>query len=557
MARLPNVRFIGGQSNHTLRQIIRESAAYIYPTQFEETSCILARECIEQQTPFLTTSIGALPETLGDCGTTSRIGCTRAASSNPIAAATAGACCSHSSSARRCKTRTNCAARVPQWRHAMISVGMASRRWSKITRKAGEVTDFSRLFSLIQDGDVDPGDGAVRPPAHPQAASVARVQGDRARAGGLLLLRQRRHREILRRLLSREGEDRSQRAGLQDSTRSADATRQIAAEVAKLAPGSRVFEYGCGPGHVLAPLAKAFPQIEFTGYDFSLAAVDDGQRRRPRSSAHQSSALCSILEGVDSEGQFDLVICSEVLEHVVEPWKLLEQVEGYSKGRTSSHRAVRRVGTRELRERCGALEGALPSLGDRPADAQGNGRRASQPESLLVCRDVPSGCALSAIPCSRSTRRTRRIKPVDALAKALRHRPRETCAAAIIAYNNEDTILRMLNSLDKKVQYVQIAHGPSTDKTRQIIDEWALPIRGCRFACSTCRRSRRASSASTTRATRASYRSRLDFEWFMWIDTDEYLVGEPRKYYRNSAIDGYLISQHHFTVEPRGVARGD
>jgi glycosyltransferase involved in cell wall biosynthesis len=48
MKAMPNVRFVGGKPNHELRRMIADSAAYIYPTQFEETSCILARECIEQ-----------------------------------------------------------------------------------------------------------------------------------------------------------------------------------------------------------------------------------------------------------------------------------------------------------------------------------------------------------------------------------------------------------------------------------------------------------------------------------------------------------------------------
>lgn len=68
MREMKNVEFVGGKTNHDLRQMIADSAAYIYPTQFEETSCILARECIEHGTPFVTTSVGALPETLGDCG---------------------------------------------------------------------------------------------------------------------------------------------------------------------------------------------------------------------------------------------------------------------------------------------------------------------------------------------------------------------------------------------------------------------------------------------------------------------------------------------------------
>jgi UDP-glucose:(glucosyl)LPS alpha-1,2-glucosyltransferase len=68
MREMPNVEFLGPKPQAELRQIIRDSAAYIYPTQFEETSCILAREAVEQGTPFLTTKVGALPETLGPCG---------------------------------------------------------------------------------------------------------------------------------------------------------------------------------------------------------------------------------------------------------------------------------------------------------------------------------------------------------------------------------------------------------------------------------------------------------------------------------------------------------
>src|SRR5262249_39728635 len=68
MKEMPNVEYVGGKSNHDLRQTIRDSVGYIYPSDWVETSCILARECIEQRTPFISTSIGALRETLGDCG---------------------------------------------------------------------------------------------------------------------------------------------------------------------------------------------------------------------------------------------------------------------------------------------------------------------------------------------------------------------------------------------------------------------------------------------------------------------------------------------------------
>ena len=65
---LPNVNEPKGLTQIEMRSALAGCRAYVYPTQFEETSCILARECIEQRTPFLTTKKGALPETLKKCG---------------------------------------------------------------------------------------------------------------------------------------------------------------------------------------------------------------------------------------------------------------------------------------------------------------------------------------------------------------------------------------------------------------------------------------------------------------------------------------------------------
>jgi hypothetical protein len=44
----------------------------------------------------------------------------------------------------------------------------------------------------------------------------------------------------------------------------------------------------------------------------------------------------------------------------------------------------------------------------------------------------------------------------------------------------------------------------------------------------------------------------LGTDWVFWIDTDEYLVGNFRRYIRNNHLQSYMIHQHHFTVEPRG-----
>lgn len=65
----PNVTNLGSLPAHKLRFEIKAAAAYVMPTPYRETSCILARECIEQLTPMIVTPAelsGALTETLGD-----------------------------------------------------------------------------------------------------------------------------------------------------------------------------------------------------------------------------------------------------------------------------------------------------------------------------------------------------------------------------------------------------------------------------------------------------------------------------------------------------------
>ena len=61
---LPNVFNVGPLNKCDLRQLQQRAYLHIYPTEFEETSCITMMECAAAGTPILTTNAGALPETL-------------------------------------------------------------------------------------------------------------------------------------------------------------------------------------------------------------------------------------------------------------------------------------------------------------------------------------------------------------------------------------------------------------------------------------------------------------------------------------------------------------
>ncbi len=86
--------------------------------------------------------------------------------------------------------------------------------------------------------------------------------------------------------------------------------RLITRWVAPLRP-STVLDVGCGPGHLLDTLRVALPGARFTGADFSAETIEDDRRRHPW-------ARFEVLDLGQArlEDRFDMVVCSEVLEHV-------------------------------------------------------------------------------------------------------------------------------------------------------------------------------------------------------------------------------------------------
>lgn len=86
-------------------------------------------------------------------------------------------------------------------------------------------------------------------------------------------------------------------------------------------PSDRILEAGCGGGHIL----RLFPENELTGVDPSGEMI---QKSRRNLSGYQVRLLKGELHEVGlPDGGFDRIICSEVLEHVVDPDAVLTQIQ--------------------------------------------------------------------------------------------------------------------------------------------------------------------------------------------------------------------------------------
>lgn len=68
MAKDPSIINHGVLTNKQVLEVMGKCSIMVYPNFFPETYCAAAAEAISQNTPVITTDLGALKETVGDCG---------------------------------------------------------------------------------------------------------------------------------------------------------------------------------------------------------------------------------------------------------------------------------------------------------------------------------------------------------------------------------------------------------------------------------------------------------------------------------------------------------
>jgi SAM-dependent methyltransferase len=90
---------------------------------------------------------------------------------------------------------------------------------------------------------------------------------------------------------------------------------------ARAAPRS-VLDAGCGEGYVQRGLFARGHRAEWTGVDVSMGAVEYARRREP-SARWEVADLRATRFGAAT---FDLVLCSQVLEHIADPERVRDEL---------------------------------------------------------------------------------------------------------------------------------------------------------------------------------------------------------------------------------------
>ncbi len=93
---------------------------------------------------------------------------------------------------------------------------------------------------------------------------------------------------------------------------------------------ARVLEVGCGQGWLLRDIADVLPDVQLTGIDIRPDTIEFARSLVPDADLRVVDA--GALPFADDE--FDLVVCSEVLEHVDDPAAVLLEIDRVGRGRS-------------------------------------------------------------------------------------------------------------------------------------------------------------------------------------------------------------------------------
>lgn len=530
---LPNVTNHGALTKQELAALQKACDAWVYPTEFEEVSCITAMEAMAAGCVIIASDVAALSETCaGDQGTVLI----------PL------------KDGKSDLDRFITSIREP-------NVSAQSRcgfTWDKSARALIEAVHgifatanpTSLMHHFLRHSDI-------------KAFEIAKLSPDGSAfitemlteyAAGYRFYRENDYAKHYADYYQYE-KDRGVNYGPEDVSGTIR-FQHIANMVARLADGSRVLDYGCAHGHYVVALARMFPNLIFVGADIAQSNLDTASKW----TADEGLMNISFMKVTDTNGvageDFDFIIAAEVIEHVGEPQKYIDALAD------------------RLRDKKSQLVITVPY---GPWEAQGyrehkywrahlhHFERADLQEMLghhpgYKVVAAPSGQSQFNTPLGSYivvfNKPTEPSREIDYARKIKQTMPDQTMTCCMIVKDAEQDILRCLRSVMPFVQEVVIGvDQASSDATSEIVHslERTNPLVAFRVIELDPVKDTGFATARNATLNHASC------DWIFWIDSDEVLTNgqQMSRVLRNSMHNGFAMKQHHFSTDPAGIIKVD
>ena len=575
--RLDGITFLGGLSKPELYEVMQTCRLMLYPSVFPEVSCISALEAAACRVPIVTSKYCALKETVADGVSGILIGGDpRSADYQQRFIEAADALLSDEG---RCRRMGQAARRRVEREY----------RWSEIARE---------WTALFEDWFANVPGGRVLAHLKHNSDLIAARDAHLASAEELGIewlddeKEYRRHYEeaweraadgdgILRGVYPEAG-----RRAENDNNGNVEAERCSARGSSAAAPlqgtGNHrfawllgqvagrpeirsVLDVGCGGGEFAVGLANEVPGLRVVGADVSeaalararLLAVEQAQDlervtftpwpvcvgatcRSPLQTAGVGTPALH-----QAGGTFDAVFIGEVLEHVPDVERYIEQVEALLKPggwvfatlpfgpwESMSFDEDRKRGTKPSHVRSWGYRDVMDVFGTKGDVDLCHAECGSTP------RGEPLGHWLLAYRASGETGR------YD-YARKLRCNPRQTLSVCMILGGPEagQTLHRCLRSVRPIADEILIAWSNCDEETLRIAGQYADVLSEIPWL--------EEDGLPNFAAARNRSIERASGDWILWIDADEYLVGAQNlpKYLRENIYNAYVIRQWHHAID--------
>ena len=551
---LPNVTNIGALPKAKLAGVQRRCDMLVYPTDFEEVSCITAMEAMHALLPMLANPAAALPETCKGSGTLFVEGNADAFAAKLMEIFSQDG---YPAILNELRAKQKEAADSRTWAvatdalEATIAKALASRSSSPlaVVRDAIEHSDigFARWYLDSQVSKDTPALSAAR-------SEIARLYAFSESATAYAA-----HYAKHQTAYYDEFEDRVVGEDVTPSTRFR-AVKLHLDKIARDRPGEpmRVLDYGCAHGHYSIPLAHMFPDWEFVGMDISARAVSAANRWAKEDELSNVSFRQGAQDSLssDSLGFFDVVIAGEVLEHVPDYGQLLSLfskilaadgalvistptgrwehtgTEAFRSAREHLHHFERA----DIEDICAGHEHEIvhaPASHDKSGFALG---------SYVWCVKPRPGLPLWKVNYSR---------------KLKAYSGRQSISACMIVKNGEHTLRKCVESFIDWVDELVICIDPTTsDRTEAVCEqiEADFPNRAVVFALA-----EKSAMRDGFDEARNECIGKASGDWILWLDADEEIrtPWNLHKLLRSSQHNGYGFPQIHYAVEPAQVITTD
>lgn len=577
---LPNVTMLGSLSKPQLASLQKSCDLLVYPTEFEEVSCITAMEAMHAGLPMLASDVGALKETCARVGayliplTDGKADEIRFVSQ--IRHYLGDAETDNSGSIELMRSFQLEAAKTRRWSdavdrlEAVIEQCFERRNGTSaaVVRHCIEHSDIIFAAELgLQDSDiiVDRTCNAEVHELYRFIESAATYKAHYDKHGG-------KYYDDFEAQVIGEDVTRTQRF--------AGVAQMLQQEIGIAGDEIRVMDYGCAHGHYVMPLAKAFPNARFVGVDVNDRAVAAAVKWAMRDGVANAefclggqdvfdnpSLLTPLAYDENSmqfEGNaavakrshrelFDVVIAGEVVEHVPDWMDLLERFRSVLKPGglmivTTPAGRWEWQGTEAFRN---AREHLHHFERHDIVEICGN-----NPVEILYAPSGHDHVGKGLGSWIWGVRPNEPFREYDVERKRKLLAPRETLSACMIVRDGEKTLRKSVESFIDWVDELIIAVDPTTkDRTCEVIEQLRADYR---WKPITMINGLPALEAGFDEARNRSIDPACG-DWILWVDADEEVRNPSNlwKYLRPSQHNAYGFPQVHYSADPDQVLTTD